>query len=394
MSRIDLVVNSELQRSTRVKQLEGMFDVPAREKLTHEWRGELPIEDKEWNLGLIVGPSGSGKSLIARHVFGKIKTNKWGNAPVIDEFAQSHDIEAIANVCSAVGFNTIPSWMKSYAILSNGERFRVDLARKLLEDVDPIVVDEFTSVVDRQVAKIASNAVQKYVRKNKRQFVAISCHYDIVDWLQPDWVLEPTTMTFKWRSLQRRPEIAIEIVRTEYKTWHLFAPFHYLSNELSRSAACFLLLIENQPACFAAVLHRPHSGSTNNNIKAVSRVVTLPDYQGLGLAFVLMEILASAYKACGYRLRNYPAHPPFVRAHDRSPKWRLCKKPGTFQSARGISSAITGNWRTGSRSNAVFEFCGERMQDALAARRLLGIESNTNRREFASIGIDRKRFGG
>ena len=89
----------------------------------------------------------------------------------------------------AVGFNTIPAWLRPYGVLSNGEKFRVDLARRLLEGGDLIAVDEFTSVVDRQVAKIGSHAVQKWARGKGRQFVAATCHYDLEDWLQPDWVL-------------------------------------------------------------------------------------------------------------------------------------------------------------------------------------------------------------
>jgi len=105
----------------------------------------------------------------------------------------------IANVCQAVGFNTIPSWLKPYHVLSNGEKFRVELAKRLIESDEMIIFDEFTSVVDRQVAKIASHAVQKYIRKNKKQFVAISCHYDVIDWLQPDWIYDTAHHTFQWR---------------------------------------------------------------------------------------------------------------------------------------------------------------------------------------------------
>jgi hypothetical protein len=91
-----------------------------------------------------------------------------------------------------------------------------------------IVVDEFTSVVDRQVAKIGSHAVQKHIRKCGKKFVAVTCHYDVFEWLQPDWVLEPATMSFQWRSLQRRPDLAIEVSRVDHAAWKLFAPFHYL----------------------------------------------------------------------------------------------------------------------------------------------------------------------
>src|SRR5215831_16338820 len=154
MRSIDFVVETALDHSARVKQLSGMFDVPAREKLSHHWKGNLPIDEREWNVGLIVGPSGAGKFSVAKKLFGEQPSKDWKALAVVDDFDEKLSIETIASACSAVGFNTIPSWMKPYAVLSTGERFRVELARHLLEDKDPIVVDEFTSVVDRQVAKI------------------------------------------------------------------------------------------------------------------------------------------------------------------------------------------------------------------------------------------------
>ena len=135
---------------------------------------------------------------------------------MIDDFSPALSVDAISQACMAVGFNTIPAWLRPYGVLSNGEKFRVDLARRLLEGGDLIAVDEFTSVVDRQVAKIGSHAVQKWARGKGRQFVAATCHYDLEDWLQPDWVLEPATMTFRWRSVQRRPELACTIARVPY----------------------------------------------------------------------------------------------------------------------------------------------------------------------------------
>jgi hypothetical protein len=140
------------------------------------------------------------------------------------------------------------------------------------------MVDEFTSVIDRQVAKIGCHAVQKLIRKQQKQFVAVTCHYDVVEWLQPDWMLEPATMSFQWRSLQRRPALDVEIARVGHDAWKLFAPFHYLTADLHRAAACYVLFVEGVPASFAGVLHRPHPKV--DDIKGVSRLVTLPDYQG------------------------------------------------------------------------------------------------------------------
>jgi ABC-type lipoprotein export system ATPase subunit len=376
--KVDLNVETKLVRSTRIKQLSSMFDVPAAEKLSHQWSGDVPIEDRDWNVGLIVGPSGAGKSSVARQMFGEAPTMTWNSPSVCDDFDKRFGIQDVAEICSAVGFNTIPSWMKPHAVLSTGEKFRVELARHLLEGGDPIVVDEFTSVVDRQVAHIGCHAVQKYVRKNNRKFVAVTCHYDVLEWLQPDWILEPATMSFQWRLLQRRPAIDVEIARVDHSAWKLFAPFHYLTGELHRAAACYVLFVGGVPAAFQGILHRPHP--TAQNIKASSRGVTLPDYQGLGLIFVMVETLGAAHKAIGNRFRTYPAHPSLIRSFDRSKNWIMTKEPGKFSNRLSESSNLGGPRRAkmGSRPNAVFEYCGPTMDDPIKARAFIDGKSSAS----------------
>ncbi len=374
MRSVNLVVESKLERTPRIKQLSGMFDVPAQEKLSHRWTGELPIDEREWNVGLIVGPSGAGKSSVSRQLFGDTPALEWNAASVCDDFDKRFTIAQIAEICSAVGFNTIPSWMKPFGVLSTGEKFRAELARHLLEGGDQIVIDEFTSVVDRQVAHIGCHAVQKHVRKHGTKFVAVTCHYDVIDWLQPDWMLEPATMTFQWRSLQRRPALNVEIARVDHAAWKLFAPFHYLTGDLHKAAACYVLFVEGYPASFAGVLHRPHSKV--DDIKGLSRLVTLPDYQGLGLAMILSDALGSAHKAIGNRFHTYPAHPSLVRSFDRSPRWVMHKKPGQFSPSIGKTSTMTrddkGQMRMGGRPCAVFQYHGDAMLHEVATALLTG----------------------
>lgn len=354
MPRVDLVVETKVERSPRVRQVEGLFDVPAQDKLRREWHADLPLDEREWNVGLIVGPSGSGKSSVLNFLFGRSRDLEWKRASVIDDFDGVLSIETVVQALGAVGFNTVPSWMKPFSVLSSGERFRVEVARRMLETEGIIAIDEFTSVVDRQVAKIGSYAVQKFVRKSGKKFVAAACHYDLTEWLLPDWTLEPETMTFTWRSLRRRPKLEIEIAKIEYGGWRRFAPFHYLTDDLNKSARCFGLFCDGTLACFAGVLHKPHA--RNNRVKGVSRLVTLPDFQGLGLAFVLIDALGAAYTAREWGFHIYPAHPSLTRAADRNHNWRMTKRPGTF-SPRG------GKLDTGSRPCATFKYVGEKSTD-------------------------------
>jgi GNAT superfamily N-acetyltransferase len=256
------------------------------------------------------------------------------------------------------------------------------MARRLLETDGTIVVDEFTSVVDRQVAQIGSHAVQKRVRRDKRQFVAATCHYDVIEWLQPDWVFEPATMSFTRRSLRRRPDLNLTIERIPYAAWQMFAPFHYLTGELHRAAKCFGLFVDNRLAAFAGMLHFPHPKV--RDIMKCSRLVTLPDWQGLGLAMVLVENVGALYKAMGKRVRTYPAHPALIRSFDKSPRWSLEAKPGKIKTnqtgiARKLAAArgenVAGNGLSmasfGERPCAVFQYAGPAHADRALAEEMI-----------------------
>jgi ABC-type ATPase with predicted acetyltransferase domain len=74
------------------------------------------------------------------------------------------------------------------------------LARLICDAPDKVVVDEFTSVVDRQIAKIGAAAFAKSWRKTGKQIVLLSCHYDIIEWLQPDWVYDTKVSEVKKKS--------------------------------------------------------------------------------------------------------------------------------------------------------------------------------------------------
>ena len=369
---VSLSVSSEVDESSaRIKMLEAMFDVPVQEKSGSSWEGDIDL-DFDWQIGLIVGPSGAGKSTIARHIFGEQEPMTWNaEKSVIDNFPSQLPMPEITEALSSVGFNTIPAWMRPFHVLSTGEQFRASIARALLSG-DPMrttVVDEFTSVVDRQVAKIASHAIQKFVRRGTRRFVAVSCHYDVIDWLQPDWILHMPTLRLERRSVQPRPGLDIIISRVPYSAWAEFAPFHYLTSELNKAAKCFCLFVEDEhgrahPAAFGATLHRPHAKV--NDIEGLSRLVTLPDWQGLGLAFVLSDALGAAFAALGKRLHTYPAHPALIRGYDRSRKYSLEKRPGHYSPRKGDSSSVAGKF--GGRPCAVFCYRGESMDPAAAQR--------------------------
>lgn len=189
MPNFNIIKESQYKKTFRNESIKGQFDLNI-ESIKETFIGNIDIEDKDWQIGLIVGSSGSGKSTIASQIFKNsyINNYEYGYESVIDEMPKNKSTDEITKTFNSVGFATVWSWLKPYNVLSNGEKMRVDLARAILSDNNLIVFDEFTSVVDRTIAKTASFAISKAVRKLNKQFVAVACHYDIIDWLEPDWI--------------------------------------------------------------------------------------------------------------------------------------------------------------------------------------------------------------
>lgn len=357
MPRAHVVRESQIVSTSRVKQLLGLFDIPPASASREEWEVELPLEEREWQIGLIVGPSGAGKTTLAREVFGGnlIQGFDWpAGQAIVDGFPAGLSIKEITGALNAVGFSSPPAWLRPFAVLSTGQQFRVTLARALLECPAPVVVDEFTSVVDRTVAQIGSAAVAKAVRKGGKQFVAVTCHYDVTEWLQPDWVYEPHLRRFQWRCLQRRPDLVLSVYRVHHSVWEAFRGHHYLSGELNRASHCYAGLIGDSPACFASTIRQP---LVNRQIMwREHRTVVLPEFQGVGIGNRFSEEIARIYQRQGARYVSVTSHPAMNGHRARSPLWRCYHRPapgraygrgGTIditQSRAGASGRLITRW--------------------------------------------------
>ena len=301
-----------------VKQLSSSFDFEFKGTSTFK-PPILPEVPSPFRIGLIVGPSGSGKSTLLKQ-FGTEKTIAWDtDRAICSHFDGAEDAQ---DRLTSVGLNSVPTWMRPYHVLSTGEKFRADLARRISSGA---VIDEFTSVIDRNVAKACSYALRRYCDKNSLNNVVLSsCHYDIIPWLQPDWTFDTSTGHMTSRGSERRPEIKLEIVPCSSKAWSMFSQHHYLSHAINASAQCWLVLWQDTPIGFSAALPFP-----NRNFKQAwrgHRTVVLPDYQGLGLGVRISDAIGQMFIDNGCRYFSKTSHPRMGEYRTSSPLWKPTTK--------------------------------------------------------------------
>jgi ABC-type ATPase with predicted acetyltransferase domain len=231
--RLTIDRTSPVSRSYRSERARGLFNVTEVDGSSFRMEADLPVEDGDWAVGVVVGSSGSGKSSIGA----EIAKNGfswheflWSDEPIIDAVdvtpgvkgGTSRTFDQVTGVLSSVGLGSVPAWLRPYQVLSNGEKFRADCAAMLLhEDPSHLVVDEFTSVLDRTVATLGAAAFVKAWRRQKgRRIVLLTCHHDVLDWVEPDWVFDTdkrmlflTVALNTYLGIDQYPEVGRLVIR-------------------------------------------------------------------------------------------------------------------------------------------------------------------------------------
>lgn len=148
---------------------------------------ELPKLNFDFNILCIVGASGSGKSTLLKEFKGYHNSDyyEYDDSAIISNYETP---EVAVKRLSAVGLNSVPVWCRPRKVLSVGEGFRADLALNLESYT---IFDEFTSTVDRNVAKSTCKGVKRFINENGLNHVIFcSCHKDFIPYLEPDIVVD------------------------------------------------------------------------------------------------------------------------------------------------------------------------------------------------------------
>lgn len=357
----NIVLKSNIKNDIYTKYIYDVYDIQNREETVTKIPVYLSeIENFDWNIGLIVGPSGSGKTSIL-NTLGEINSTDFSkDKPLISNFDWLSPKEA-CELLSYMGLSSVPTWLRPFNTLSNGEQYRAKLAYTVgKSNAKYIIIDEYTSVVDRDVAKAMSFALQKYVKRSGKKIILASCHYDIIDWLLPDWIYSPLkegALERGDRLRQSRPKIELYISRAEPKTWDIFKSHHYLTQLNNKAYAHYLFEWNNKPVGINIISPLP-SGSLKNAYRE-SRIVVLPDYQGLGIGYEISKFTAQIYKSVGRRYYTKTVHPSLGIKRNKSKNWRATPDNGKVRKKRNKEFNYESHWKHNSRISYCHEYIGE-----------------------------------
>jgi ABC-type Mn2+/Zn2+ transport system ATPase subunit len=331
-------------------------DLDIEKKLTHHLTIRADL-DTPYNVGLIIGASGTGKTTLAKQIWGEdcFDALLKPDHAVISQFDDSYSYDERVAFLSGVGLASPTCWIAPAKTLSNGQQARAEAALQMARlDGKFTVIDEFTSVVDRTVAKAMSHAVQKHARKVGKTIVLLSCHYDIVEWLNPDWIIDCNTHDYLDRRLlcpgfTRSEELVFGVRQlTDSKSWKVFSKYHYLTDTLPPGKTFMFGLFsgENQIGFCAfsnyVMWKQEHKDKGIPMVLHANRIVVHPDYCGFGLGGKMTDICADyLQRELGFDVQIKLSSASMSNLLKRSPRWEL------RDVSRNVHNIWSGKGRTG-----------------------------------------------
>lgn len=149
---------------------------------------DLKIDVEDGEIVYITGQSGSGKSIMLRELKRMMSETK--NVACIDEIDLKDEpiIEQVGSTFSEglkllaqAGLSDAALYVRKPSELSDGQRYRLRLAKLIESDADVWVADEFGAVLDRTTANVVAYNIARAARHEGKTLIVATTHTDLTE---------------------------------------------------------------------------------------------------------------------------------------------------------------------------------------------------------------------
>lgn len=192
--RINVSFTTRTTRTTRVMEIAESFGLGMEEK-EFTLYDDLPLNIEAGDVVYITGQSGSGKSVVLRELQNLMKTAGMpvlsiddivfdNERPVIDQIGRT-TAEALS-LLSMAGLNDAYLFIRKPSELSDGQRYRLRIAKLIESGCGVWAADEFGAVLDRVTAQVVASNLQRAARSCGAVVLVATTHEDLLSALRPD----------------------------------------------------------------------------------------------------------------------------------------------------------------------------------------------------------------